>query len=371
MKDLSGTNSQLLHNRNKGGIVCKRADRVSNGKMDLTVKECQTETLSNDKASSMVPIHTTGSRPPFFFLHGSPSAVHRQLGPEQPLYYFSGLWNNGKLPPAICIEDVATAHIEEIKSVQPEGPYFLGGYSVGGLLAFEMAQQLCRSGDEIAFLFLLEPSTPIKFSSKEGDEIAFLHSEKNESYLMKENHYMAKVIIAKLIELAFKGYDAILNSSLPLPSFLKADYRTVLNKLNQNSFFSRTSTGRFISLHLKRLFIDSGIQVPDIQRRRDVSSLYKRALKNYLSYTYPGQITIYKVKQGSSTDSSAWKQFAKQGSSVDISAWKQLAEGGTEIKEIDLVTHLDPIEDKNTSEWTGWLEHDLKNARINWSNREK
>ncbi|MCP4763154.1 MAG: hypothetical protein GY870_15370 [archaeon] len=54
--------------------------------------------------------------------------------------------------------------IKEIKTVQSKGPYFLGGYSIGGLIAFEMAQQLKRQGDEITFLILLEPISPNKFS---------------------------------------------------------------------------------------------------------------------------------------------------------------------------------------------------------------
>ncbi len=73
-----------------------------------------------------------------------PLSIHYLLGPDQPLYYFKTLWTKNKLPTEISIQDVAADHLKEMKTVQPEGPYFLGGLSIGGLIAFEMAQQLYR-----------------------------------------------------------------------------------------------------------------------------------------------------------------------------------------------------------------------------------
>src|SRR5215510_2102161 len=55
---------------------------------------------------------------------------------------------------------MAADYIKSICTVQPEGPYFLGGYSFGGIVAFEAAQQLTRQGAEVAFLALLDPPGP-------------------------------------------------------------------------------------------------------------------------------------------------------------------------------------------------------------------
>lgn len=54
------------------------------------------------------------------------------------------------------VEDMAAGYLDEMKDVQPEGPYFLGGYSFGGLVAYEMAQLLRRAGDEVALLVLID-----------------------------------------------------------------------------------------------------------------------------------------------------------------------------------------------------------------------
>ena len=57
---------------------------------------------------------------------------------------------------------MASSYLKEIQNIQPNGPYFLGGYSAGGLLAFEIAQQIQKQGHEAAFLFLLDPTSPNK-----------------------------------------------------------------------------------------------------------------------------------------------------------------------------------------------------------------
>ena len=67
--------------------------------------------------------------------------------------------------PEICITEIAANYIKQIKTIQPRGPYFLCGGSIGGLITFEVAQQLNRQGEQVAFLALIEPITPIKFAA--------------------------------------------------------------------------------------------------------------------------------------------------------------------------------------------------------------
>jgi len=79
-----------------------------------------------------------------------------ELGADQPFYVlepydFAGL----KVPP--LLEDMAATYIESMRSVQPEGPYILGGFCGGGLIALEMARQLQISGQAVEMLILIEP----------------------------------------------------------------------------------------------------------------------------------------------------------------------------------------------------------------------
>src|SRR5262249_55554656 len=119
----------------------------------------------------------TGSKPPFFLVHPSGGMVFcytllvRYLDPDQPCYglQMRGL-EDGQIP-YISIEDMASEYIMALQEVQPHGPYFLGGWSLGGLVAFEMAQQLLRQGQENALLALLDSMAPIPRQQLTGDNI--------------------------------------------------------------------------------------------------------------------------------------------------------------------------------------------------------
>lgn len=112
--------------------------------------------------SALVGIQPTGTKPPFFCVHPVGGEVvcyadlARQLGPEQPFYGLQVPWQN----PAQTIEEMARAYIAELQTVQPAGPYLLGGWSMGGVIAFEMAHQLLTQGQDVALLALFDSSAP-------------------------------------------------------------------------------------------------------------------------------------------------------------------------------------------------------------------
>jgi len=115
---------------------------------------------------SLVTIQPGGSKPPFFCTHGAGANIlyygilSRRLGTEQPFYGLQARGLDGKEAPYTRVEEMAAHYIKEIRSVQPEGPYYLGGFSSGGTVAFEMAQQLQAQGQEVALLALLDTYFP-------------------------------------------------------------------------------------------------------------------------------------------------------------------------------------------------------------------
>jgi aspartate racemase len=112
--------------------------------------------------SPLVAIQPQGSKPPLFISHGIFGNVMnfkdlaRYLGKDQPLYGIQARGLDGKEIPLSSLEEMAARNIEVIKAVQPQGPYFLGGFSFGGLIAFEMSQQLFKAGEKVAFLGLFD-----------------------------------------------------------------------------------------------------------------------------------------------------------------------------------------------------------------------
>jgi acyl transferase domain-containing protein/thioesterase domain-containing protein/aryl carrier-like protein len=120
--------------------------------------------------SYVVPLKPTGILPPFFTIHARGGAVlnYRTLSsfvdPEQPVYGIQCRGLDGRTEPFRTLEEMAAQYIDEIRRVQPHGPYFLGGGSLGGIVALEMAQQLRRTGERIGLLAMFDSWGPMWFS---------------------------------------------------------------------------------------------------------------------------------------------------------------------------------------------------------------
>jgi amino acid adenylation domain-containing protein len=125
-------------------------------------------------ASPLVAIQDRGRLPPLFIIPGAggnPLAyadLGRFLGSNQPVYVLQYPGLDGERKPLERIEAIAEYFIREIQKVQPRGPYRLAGFCVGGLVAFEMAQQLVASGEEAPLLALIETWHPSSIPSTHG-----------------------------------------------------------------------------------------------------------------------------------------------------------------------------------------------------------
>ena len=117
--------------------------------------------------SSLVSIQPHGTKPPLFCVHAAGANVliyrpmSRHLGDDQPVYALQAQGLDGQQPPLRCVEEMATKYVKEIRAFQPDGPYCLLGASFGGLVAFEMAQQLLAQGQKVAFLGMLNTNCPV------------------------------------------------------------------------------------------------------------------------------------------------------------------------------------------------------------------
>lgn len=127
--------------------------------------------MGPDPVACLVAIKASGSLPPFFCVHamlGSAFPYFRlalHLSPEQPFYGLQSLGLDGITPPLDSIEAMARHYVGLIRGVQPRGPYYLGGYSFGGWVAFEMAQQLVEAGEKVAVLAILGTGAPPSMSN--------------------------------------------------------------------------------------------------------------------------------------------------------------------------------------------------------------
>ncbi|MCW2248520.1 amino acid adenylation domain-containing protein [Azospirillum fermentarium] len=117
--------------------------------------------------SPLVPIQTEGAAAPFFCVPGTGGTVLylRALALElkahgRPFYGLQAAGLDGAAPPLERIEDIAAQNVAALKTVQPHGPYLLGGHSFGSWVAFEMARQLLAAGETVAGVAVLDTGVP-------------------------------------------------------------------------------------------------------------------------------------------------------------------------------------------------------------------
>jgi thioesterase domain-containing protein len=115
----------------------------------------------------LLPLQTRGSRPPFFCIHPAGATalcyepLARHLGPDQPVFALQPPLAGAGHGQA-SLDEMAQRCLEALRSVQPEGPYSLGGWSVGGVTAFAVARKLLEQGQPVALLALFDTSQPAK-----------------------------------------------------------------------------------------------------------------------------------------------------------------------------------------------------------------
>ncbi|MBI4881551.1 MAG: amino acid adenylation domain-containing protein [Planctomycetes bacterium] len=132
------------------------------------------EGAAAESGSCVVPLRRSGTLPPFFCVPAAASSASplallaRHLGPDQPFFAFChrGLADGEK--PHSRVEEMAQHYIGGMKTVQAQGPYRIGGRCFGGLVAFEMARQLCARGEEVARLVVLDTLRPPGVAAPRG-----------------------------------------------------------------------------------------------------------------------------------------------------------------------------------------------------------
>ncbi|MEH1828686.1 MAG: amino acid adenylation domain-containing protein [Nostoc sp.] len=266
--------------------------------------------------SPLVPIQPAGSSPPLFCVHPIFGVVFpyyelaQNLGKNQPFYGLQPIGLDGKSSPLTNIEDMASHYIEALRRVQPKGPYFLGGWSFGGWVAFEMAQQLQKSGEEVALLAVLDTLAPIPGNIPSlGSGFKFMLTT------------VARYIWPFFLDYFYLIIAIIKNRINSLTSRLTNFNKIVRFQTNLFSHFIRKEDATInIIPEESKLRLLSELAIRPMLR---VFYANSQAVLNYVPQAYPKRINLFRTKVQSS--------IAKEDPSM---GWDQLTVGGTEIHHI-------------------------------------
>jgi len=130
--------------------------------------------------SPVVELRSGGAGAPLFLAPGlggnalTYAALSRHLGDDRPIFVFQAPLAQEGQRFQHRMQELARFYLETLRAVQPEGPYLLGGWSMGGFVAYEMAQQLRKEGQEVALLALIDAVPPRKDEVEEKDRVQLL-----------------------------------------------------------------------------------------------------------------------------------------------------------------------------------------------------
>jgi thioesterase domain-containing protein len=257
---------------------------------EMPVAEVPEERPAGDKSGErtfarLVPISRQGERTPFFCVHGAGGNVlnlrdlARHLSHERPFYGFQARGLDGRSKPHQTIEAMAAEYLGELRSIQPKGPYFLGGYCGGGLVAYEMAQRLQAAGEEITFLGLIDLLGP-------GVRLKESRAQRWTRVIREEDRHGVAV---KLKAKAARDF-----------AFWSAQYRLWL----------RTTFGRTVPHELREFWL--------IQE-------YRLAQRRYVVKPYDGRLAVFRARDGS------YDLLEDPGPEM---GWSGFASGGIDAREV-------------------------------------
>ena len=190
-----------------------------------------------DKAKNMMSINPGGTKTPLILIYcGNFSYfLSNYLGFDQPVYgFFDDGWLTGMKSEHSDVKNIAKEYIDQLKKVLPGGPYIIGGHSFGGVIAYEMAVQLQKSDNAVAFLTLFDSMSPDANESLYHRIITFNIIKGIFKPIAKKLWQFFKIPVFKTFFLIKKSLPEPLRSSYMVTRYLLLLYKYRPEKFNGN-----------------------------------------------------------------------------------------------------------------------------------------
>ena len=238
-----------------------------------------------DSWASLVPIQPNGDRPKFFLVHGGGGNVltyrhlANRLAADQPVYGLQSRGLDGREPVLQSVEEMADHYLESVLAIEPNGPYRLGGHSLGAVIALEMAQRLSERGHVVDFLALFDHPGP-------DARPTFGHWLRVQQITLSQLQWREK------LNYLWRGVRWRINSQRRLPPWVRKCFGAIIRGGN------RAQASRRVELLENSL----------------------KALGAYTIKPYPGRISLFRAKQGPprihADPYGGWSSIAQDG--VDV-----------------------------------------------------
>ena len=272
----------------------------------------------------VMPIRVDGSRDPFFCIEGTGrggvyKGLAASLDPDMPVYALHPhFWETGG--DAIgTVEEIAARYVQSVRAIQPHGPYYLGGWSFGGTVSYEMAQQFRRAGEPVAFVGLMESFATNPAKSSLGHGVARVRT------------FVNKVRVRLIM----------IYKTLPnIRGYIRDGFRLLLGG-NGESVERRLSLREYLTfiwhdINRQYFLKQAGLDAPDSGQGRlaMLDDPYVRRVTNAIAHnvitsdeyaidSYPGRVTVFRAehdpwREADKDPTLGWAKFAEEGVEVHV-----------------------------------------------------
>ena len=271
--------------------------------VELLAKLLEREGSNERRWTSLVAIQPQGTKTPLFCAHGGAGTVlffqslANRIAPSRPLYAFQAQGLHGLDVPHTSIAEMAAHYIKEMRMVQPRGPYLLAGWCFGGLVVFEMAQQLQRIGEKVDMLAMFDAASAPAYDfrpsapdlARLGDRLNAKRSEFwSSSSVQKLQHAGRKLIepVTRRTQILYRRIVAMVHRKVilklrrafygyfgtrgrPLPGYIRNKYFLYANATLELHYQHRAYAGNIVIFRDQSPYPDSGLGwgrfTPDIE----------------------------------------------------------------------------------------------------------
>lgn len=241
---------------------------------------------------SLVAIKPTGSKIPLYIVHGGGMnvmpfySIAKHLDADQPLYGLQAYGLNGKDEPHTTIESIASHYVKELTQQNPQGPYALAGYSLGGIVAFEMARQLKLQGKEIRSLLMFDTYA--------------IKSDHRSNSVVRTYNFLRNEWGKRLFDL-----DMLISNPQLLKRLKKTSFRHKMRKVKR-------------TLNIQEKEKEAEI----IQIINKIKKIHVQAGDNYIIPPYDGEIYLFRAKIRTNYERDfkffGWKPYVKKVNVIEM-----------------------------------------------------
>jgi thioesterase domain-containing protein len=216
------------------------------------------EPFTGDELSSVIiPLRAGGAQPPLFCMHDVFEKMAVVLQTEKAIYALDYRCSD-EMKLRLKVEDIATAHLKEILRVQPNGPYYLIGFSLGAVVAYEIANLLASRNESLGLLALIDVYNPALYRESTSEAVQFRRKYRAD----RLRKYLKNLMRGNFYQLASDGSKLLIARVKAITSVIAAKQYPRTREMLVNAYSPKQFEGQLVLFRVEKP-VDGGAEFRD------------------------------------------------------------------------------------------------------------